>query len=94
MNEKFQLLFDKFSQLELKVDRILETQNELTRCRSITEAKIDEAGGSGPGASNYAGTAHPGSMEAQLNASLTQVNQLKSILSHRESSFSHLLQFS
>ena len=85
MNEKFQQLFDIFAQLEVKVDRILERQNGLTSL--LPEEEDERTRSRGHVGSSNGSNGHQGSMKAQLNESLTQVNRLQSILSQREYEF-------
>ena len=83
MNEKFQQLFDRFAQLELKVDRILESKTEQTGCSS--QCKVGRGMGGHPLTSNNnAAKEHSRSLQAHLNATLDRVHELETIISHRE----------
>ena len=74
-------LFQKFAQLELKVDKILEQQNSMTEC--FSDRATERVEGGNPAEFNSADTGPQGSMTAQLNASSAQVDRLETILSQR-----------
>ena len=83
MNGQLQRLFEKISQLEVKVERMLEKQNELTERTSRIEAKVvDEVSTSE--SKNSGITRFPDAMEAKVLASVSQVNHIQTFLSQPE----------
>ena len=67
MNEKFQQVIERFSQLELKVDRILANQNDRTACSS---EKVERIEVKEPSETNTPGIGHQGFTVTQMNSSL------------------------
>ena len=83
MNEKFQELFQRLSKMELKMEKILEQQNE--RTGPSLENQIEKVVGGNPDKlKNTGGHIHESLMRAQLNASSAQVDRLETTLSQRK----------
>ena len=83
MDRKFEQIFQRFDQLEMKVNKIMERQNEESRCSG---GVVDDNGGD-EGATEDPVRPDSGSMEGQINSSLNEVDRLQRILFQRESSF-------
>ena len=82
MKENFEQIFEKFQQLELKVNSIIEKQNELSACSAGGSTSVNSGI-----PSEVKGHPALGTMEAQLNTEINEVNHLQAILCERESYF-------
>ena len=82
MNEKFQQLFHKFAQLDMKVDKILENRN--ARKASSAEKQVDRDDDRDSERSQNSFRSDRDSMDPELWARLMQADRLEIILSQSE----------